>query len=296
MRISVSDGNVTSSLPAFSIRVDAANRAPVINGSPATTVTTGQAYSFQPTASDADGDNLVFAISGRPSWASFDANTGRLSGTPTAAGTHSGIVISVNDGRATDALPSFTITVSAAPPANRAPVISGSPPTSVVVGQAYDFRPTASDADGDALSFTIAGQPSWASFDSTTGRLSGTPDDGDAGTWSGIRITVSDGRASATLPTFAIIVQQIALGSATLSWTPPTQNEDGSPLTNLRGFRVYYGTSSSNLGSMIEIPNAGVTTAVVENLSPATWYFGVKAYTTDGVESSFSNIANKQIN
>jgi len=47
---------------------------------------------------------------------------------------------------------------------------------------------------------------------------------------------------------------------------------------------------------MVEIPNAGVTTAVVENLSPATWYFGVKAYTTDGVESSFSNVANKQVN
>ena len=48
--------------------------------------------------------------------------------------------------------------------------------------------------------------------------------------------------------------------------------------------------------AIAEIPNAGVTTAVVENLSPATWYFGVKAYTTDGVESSFSNVANKQIN
>ena len=47
---------------------------------------------------------------------------------------------------------------------------------------------------------------------------------------------------------------------------------------------------------MLEIPNAGVTTAVVENLSPATWHFGVKAYNTDGVESSFSNLASKAIN
>jgi hypothetical protein len=47
---------------------------------------------------------------------------------------------------------------------------------------------------------------------------------------------------------------------------------------------------------MVEIPNAGVTTAMVENLSPATWHFGVKAYTTEGVESSFSNIASKTIN
>jgi Putative Ig domain len=294
--ISVTDGNAVSSLPAFSIRVDAANRAPVISGNPPTSVSAGQAYSFQPTASDADGDTLAFTIQNKPSWATFNTTTGRLSGTPTSAGTHAGIAISVDDGRATAALPSFTITVSAPAPANRAPVISGTPPTSVLVDRVYDFRPTASDPDGDALSFTIANKPSWASFDAGTGRLWGTPDAGDAGTWSGIRITVSDGAASAALATFAIVVEQVALGSVTLSWTPPTQNEDGSPLTNLRGFRVYYGTSSSSLGSMVEIPNAGVTTAVVENLSPATWFFAVKAFTTEGVESSFSNIASKQIN
>jgi len=296
VRISVSDGIAVSSLPAFSIRVDAANRAPVISGNPPTSVTAGQAYSFQPTASDADGDTLAYAITGRPAWASFNSQTGRLSGTPTSAGTHGGIVISVDDGRATAALPAFTISVSATPPANRAPVINGNPPASVLVDRTYDFRPTASDPDGDRLSFTIANKPSWASFDTGTGRLLGTPDPGDAGTWSGIRITVSDGAASAALATFAIVVEQVVLGSVTLSWTPPTQNEDGSPLTNLRGFRVYYGTSSSDLSSMVEIPHAGVTTAVVEDLSPATWFFAVKAYTTGGVESSFSNIASKQIN
>ena len=296
VRISVSDGVATSALPVFSIRVDAANRAPVISGSPPTSATAGQAYSFQPAASDADGDTLNFTIANKPSWASFNQITGRLSGTPTAAGTHSGIVISVDDGRATASLAAFAITVAAATPANRTPVISGNPANSVLVDHAYDFRPTASDPDGDTLNFTIANKPTWASFDATTGRLWGTPDDGDAGTWSGIRITVSDGSASASLASFAIAVEQVALGSVTLSWTPPTQNEDGSPLTNLRGFRVYYGTSSANLSSMVEIPNAGVTTAMVENLSPATWHFGVKAYTTEGVESSFSNIASKTIN
>jgi Putative Ig domain len=299
--ISVSDGNAVSSLPAFSIRVDAANRSPVISGTPATTVIAGQPYSFQPNASDADGDNLVFSISGKPSWAGFDTGTGRLSGTPAATGTHNGIVISVSDGRASAALAAFSITVTAAPipppplPTNRAPVISGSPPTSVLVNQAYDFHPTASDADGDTLSFAIANKPSWASFDATSGRLWGTPDSGDAGAWDGIRITVSDGAASVSLAAFAIVVEQVALGSATLSWTPPTRNEDGTPLTNLQGYRILYGTSSTALTNTIQIPNGGITTAVVENLSPATWFFGVKAYTTEGVESSFSNIASKQI-
>ncbi len=107
--ISVRDGSDTVSLPAFSVRVDAApvvnpppvvNTPPVISGSPATSVTAGDAYSFQPNASDADGNNLTFSISGRPSWASFNTATGRLSGTPSDAqtGNYSNIVISVRDG------------------------------------------------------------------------------------------------------------------------------------------------------------------------------------------------------
>src|SRR4030095_3632239 len=95
IQISVSDGVARTFLPAFSIRVDAANRAPSISGSPPTAVVAGNVYSSRPTASDPDGDTLVFAIDGRPSWASFDTQTGRLSGTPTAAGTHSGIAIRV---------------------------------------------------------------------------------------------------------------------------------------------------------------------------------------------------------
>jgi hypothetical protein len=46
---------------------------------------------------------------------------------------------------------------------------------------------------------------------------------------------------------------------------------------------------------MIDIPNPGVTSAVVENLSPATWYFALKAYNTSNVESSLSNVASKSI-
>jgi hypothetical protein len=58
---------------------------------------------------------------------------------------------------------------------------------------------------------------------------------------------------------------------------------------------VYYGTNSANLGTTLDIPNAGIATAVIENLSPATWYFAVKAYNTANVESSLSNLASKTI-
>jgi len=294
--ISVSDGQASASLPAFAITVLAANSPPRISGTPPTSVAVGQSYSFTPTASDSDGgQTLTFAIANRPSWAAFNTATGRLSGTPAAAnaGIYSNVVISVTDGAATAALPPFTLTVAAA---NRAPVISGAPTTSVTAGQAYGFTPTASDPDsGQTLTFSIANRPSWATFSTATGRLSGTPTASQVGTYSGIVITVTDGTLSASLPAFSITVADVQTGSATLSWTPPTLNEDGTAITNLRGYRVYYGTSSSNLNTVLDIPNSGTTRAVVENLSPATWYFALKAYNTSNVESSFSNIASKTI-
>ena len=139
--------------------------APVISGSPAGSVTANTGYSFQPSASDADGDTLVFSIAGKPAWASFGSG-GRLSGTPTDSDvrTYSGIVISVTDDTDTVSLPVFSIRVDAAPVVNNAPVISGSPAGSVTANTGYSFQPSASDADGDTLVFSIAGKPAWASF------------------------------------------------------------------------------------------------------------------------------------
>ncbi len=64
----------------------------------------------------------------------------------------------------------------------------------MTAGTAYSFQPVASDADRDTLTFSITGKPAWASFNTTTGRLSGTPGDSDTGTYSNIAIAVTDGR------------------------------------------------------------------------------------------------------
>jgi len=294
--ISVSDGTASTSLSPFAITVASGNRPPVISGSPATSVAVGQAYAFQPTASDPDGNTLTYSIANRPAWATFNASTGRLSGTPgssVAGTTYSGIAISVSDGASSASLAPFAITVASG---NRPPVISGAPATSVTAGQAYSFQPTASDPDGNTLTYSIANRPSWATFNASTGRLSGTPASSLAGTtYNGITISVSDGTASASLASFSIAVASVRVGSATLRWTPPTLNEDGSPIDNLAGYRVYYGTNSSNLSSVVNIPNPGITSTVIENLSPATWYFALKAYNTLNVESSLSNVASKTI-
>jgi hypothetical protein len=293
--VSVSDGSAVASLPAFSIQVTTvtpANTAPTITGVPAGSVNAGSSYSFVPVANDADGNTLSFSIQNKPAWATFSAATGGLSGVPTAAnvGTYSNIAISVSDGKATTALPAFSIQVKSV---NRAPTISGTPPAAVMTGQAYDFAPSAADADGNPLTFTIQNRPSWATFNAATGRLSGTPS--ATGNFANIVISVSDGTASASLAPFTIVVTATPVASATLSWITPTQNTDGSTLTNLAGFRIYSGTSANTLSQLVDISSTSVTSYVVNNLSQGTWYFAVKSYNVAGAESDLSSLVSKTV-
>jgi hypothetical protein len=279
----------------FSSSADAQNRPPAISGTPATTVAVGSLYSFRPTARDADTpiESLRFSIVNKPGWASFSTSTGRLYGRPQRTGLWTNIRIRVTDGRSTASLAAFSIRATAA--SNQPPTISGSPVTTATPGMAYSFRPTASDPNGDTLTFSVANKPGWASFSRSTGRLSGTPSAAHLGAYPNIRISVSDGKASASLPTFGITVSDAASGSATLSWTPPTRNTNGSALTNLAGYRILYGTSAGSLNRSVQIANPGLARYVVEDLAPATWYFAVRAYNTAGAESAQSNVASKTI-
>ena len=376
------------------------NTPPKINGSPATAVTAGNNYVFQPSASDADGDPLTFSITNRPAWASFNNKTGRLSGTPGSAGTFNNIRISVSDGQSTDALPTFSITVNnaapqtgsgfpvdlrgstpeqasitinttkpagatsgvitlttydadfpnegelvingnspvtlfgasgisgndqnsadisfstpasywrngdntllfrhtrtqgyvidavavsfeaatTAPKPNTPPKINGSPATAVTAGNNYVFQPSASDADGDPLTFSITNRPAWASFNNKTGRLSGTP--GSAGTFNNIRISVSDGQSTDALPTFSITVNAAAAqtGSVSLSWTAPVSRADGSALalSEISGYTVYYGTSSGNHPNSLTINDGSATSATITDLPLGTFTRSLQRWT-----------------
>jgi hypothetical protein len=182
------------------------------------------------------------------------------------------------------------------PPANNPPVISGTPePTTLLVGAAWGFTPKASDPDGDPLTFSIAGKPSWMSFDSTTGRLSGTPLAAQVGVYDNIRISVTDGKDTASLPAFSITVSEPpSVGYATVSWSPPTEREDGSALGSVAHYKVYYGTSRSNLDQVATISGT-LTSHKVEGLAAGTWYFAVTATCPSGLESEKSAIGSKTI-
>lgn len=178
---------------------------------------------------------------------------------------------------------------------NRAPQISGTSPPEVLAGESYDFRPSAGDPDGDRLVFSISNKPLWATFDPATGRLSGTPAASDVGLYTGITIVASDGRRSATLPAFDVAVTQTASGTVTLSWLPPTQNDDGSALNDLAGYRIYLGQDPDEMSRVIVLNNPGLTRHVVDGLSPATWHFAMSSFNRKGQESQRSATVSKQV-
>jgi hypothetical protein len=259
------------------------NDAPVITGTPATTVAEDAAYSFTPTVSDVDtGDTQSFSITNKPSWATFNTTTGALTGTPVQAdiGTTSGIVISVADtATASDSLAAFSLTVSNT---NDAPVITGTPATTVAEDAAYSFIPTVSDVDtGDTQSFSITNKPSWATFSTTTGGLTGIPTNVDVGTTSGIVISVADAaNATVSLTAFTITVLNTndapvisgtpatkAVEDAVYSFTPTVSDVDTGDtqsfsITNKPSWAAFNTTTGALTGTPVQA-DIGTTSGIV---------------------------------
>lgn len=204
------------------------------------------------------------------------------------------VTATFNDGSSSDSsVFDFTI----APPGdqpNSAPLISGVPSGTATGDVQYSFRPSAQDPDGDTMKFSIVNKPAWAEFRSSTGRLFGTPSANDVGRHDNIIISVSDGQESTALPAFAIDVEAVSAGSATLTWSIPTERTDNTPLgNNLAGFNVYYGQESGDYSNKVILDNSGLTTYMVDNLSNGQWFFIVTAFDSDGLESNPSNEGQK---
>lgn len=185
------------------------------------------------------------------------------------------------------------------------PALTGSPATTVAVGQPYRFQPRAVNLnEGRSVRFTIANKPSWASFDNSTGQLSGTPTPRQTGLFRGIQIGLIAGTVHASLPPFSITVvppaptpaPASAATAVTISWQAPTENTNGSVLSNLSGYKIYYGGASGEYSSSIDISNPGLTSYVVQNLPAGEYFFAVTAYNSAGEESGLSPEVSTMLN
>jgi len=184
---------------------------------------------------------------------------------------------------------------SSQPGLDRPLAISGTPLGAIVYGRTYTFLPTAADPEGNAITFTIANKPAWASFDASTGMLQGTPGVADIGSYKNVTISASDGLYVVSLKSFSIDVVSTAPGSIMLSWDPPTQRDDDSPLTDLAGYNLRWGTALGHYPNLATIPNPGIATYVVDQLPPGTYYLVATAYDSFGIESGYSNVATETI-
>jgi hypothetical protein len=174
--------------------------------------------------------------------------------------------------------------------------IGGTPTPLVAQGTQFRFRPEISGASaGAVLSFSVANLPGWAVFDPGNGEIMGTPEPADAGTYADIVVSVFDGDRSASMQAFAIEVVATASASARLSWTAPTENADGTALTDLAGFKVYWGSAVDELSFSAPIDNPSVSMFLIENLTAAQWFFAVTAIDSAGNESALSAVVSAQI-
>jgi hypothetical protein len=101
-----------------------------------------------------------------------------------------------------------------------------------------------------------------------------------------------DGTSSVSAPQ---VSGKDTAGSATLSWEAPTTTTNGSALTDLSGYRIYYGLDAQDLSETINLATVGMQTYVIDNLASGTWYFAIKAVTSTGIESALSNVVSKTI-
>ena len=85
-------------------------------------------------------------------------------------------------------------------------------------------------------------------------------------------------------------------GAVTINWTPPTENTNGTPLTDLAGYDIHYGTASGDYTQSVSVSNAGLATYVVDNLTPGTYYFSVSAVNTSGTERPLSSEVTARVN
>ncbi|UCG73911.1 MAG: fibronectin type III domain-containing protein [Chromatiales bacterium] len=173
-------------------------------------------------------------------------------------------------------------------PQNHAPSISGSPSPSILQGDFFVFAPVASDAEGDTLTFWIQNKPGWADFHAPSGSLYGRLGPADIGRYENIQIWVTDGEAWAAMPAFDIDVLSAELPSVRLGWDAPTTNADGSPLTNLSGYRIYVFSVGSSEAQTVEVSDPQLTSYLLGNLTPDIFYFTITALNSAGRESESS--------
>ncbi len=185
---SASDGSLVGS-STIDILVFNVNRPPVLDAIGNKAGNENQLLQFVVNATDPDGGSLTYSASGLPAGATFNPQTRTFSWTPSysQAGSYS-VTFNVSDGTLTD---SSTVSIAVAN-TDRAPVMGAIGSKTTNENQALQFVVSASDADGDSITYSASNLPAGATFNAATRTFSWTPSYSQAGSYN-VTFSASDG-------------------------------------------------------------------------------------------------------
>ena len=201
----VNDGHVDSDPNTTQITVAA---SPKITSTPVTIGTEGQAYSYQVTATDADGNTLGYSLTTVPSGMKINASSGLIQWTMPTSGGPFAVTVNAADGKGGTASQSFQLTLNHKPKITSQAVIIGTE------GQAYSYQVTATDADGNTLGYSLTTAPSGMTINSNTGLIQ-WPQPTLGGPYN-VTVNVSDGNGGTANQQFTLTVA--------ISNNPPVAN------------------------------------------------------------------------
>ena len=188
MHFAVTDGSLTAS-EDITITVTSTNTPPVLAATGNQSVAEGSVLTFTLSATDADGDTLSYSATDIPAGVALNNSTGVFSWTPvySQAGSYS-VTFTVSDGNGGSAFGAVMITVTNV---NQAPVLDSIGSKTVTINYVLTFTLTATDADGDTLTYSATNLPSGASLNASTGVFSWSPVDSQIGSYA-VTFNVSD--------------------------------------------------------------------------------------------------------
>ncbi len=221
----VNDGTLDSATAVISIAVTAQNDAPQFNSTPITSAAENTAYSYQASATDADGDSLTYSLTSSPAAQGMviDANSGLVTWTPsyTQAGSHS-VVIEVADNKE-NVVQSYTVIVANT---NRQPIIGSTPITDATEKVDYQYQVEASDPDDDSLTYLLVTAPQGMSIGSANGIVTWQPGSTDSGVHN-VEISVSDSEGLTAQQSYSLTVQEAPNEAPSILSQPKTVTIEG---------------------------------------------------------------------
>ncbi len=205
-------------LQSFEVNVVTFNTPPVISSKPPLFANVGLPYEYRASGQDAEGDPLEFYLEAAPAGMTIDSTTGIISWIPSAAG-DSQVNLGLRDGRGGSDVQSFTIAALANAP-NDPPVITSSPPQTILLGSTYRYLVAANDPNGDRLTFLLDTAPLGMML-SPDGFIEWRPDASQVGLQA-VALSVGDGRNGIATQSFAIdVITQFANQPPIIVTAPP---------------------------------------------------------------------------